>query len=296
MNANRGDSAQITRDYFDSLLVELRTIDAAMASTGFSLFGERFATPVMVAALSGLDRTRENGMADTARGAAAAGAPMWAGIGSEAELEAIIATGARTVKIVKPYADIDLIYRKLEHAEKAGALAVGMDTDYVFGGKRTRGFAMECPVSPKSLDEIKGFVKATGLPFIVKGVLSERDAYKALEAGAGGIVVSHHAGAVLDYSAPPLMVLPDIARLVGGSVPIFVDCGVTRGMDAFKALALGATAVCVGKAVIAGLTDNGAEGVRKAIEDISDELRWALCMTGSKDPAHIDPNIIRRLP
>jgi isopentenyl diphosphate isomerase/L-lactate dehydrogenase-like FMN-dependent dehydrogenase len=246
----------------------------------------------MVAALSGLDRTRENGMEDTAKGAAAAGAVMWAGIGGEKELEAIIATGAKTVKVVKPYADTDLIFKKLEHAEKAGAIAVGMDTDCVFGGKRSRGFAMEYPVGPKSLSEIRSFAEAVKIPFIVKGVLSEQDAYKALDAGAGGIVVSHHAGVVLDYAIPPLMILPKIVRLVNHKAPVFVDCGIMRGMDAFKALALGADAVSVGRAVMAGLAEDGANGVRKVLEDITSELYWAMSMTGSKDLAHIDPSLI----
>jgi isopentenyl diphosphate isomerase/L-lactate dehydrogenase-like FMN-dependent dehydrogenase len=289
---NAGDSARITREYFDSLLVELRTIDAVKASTEMELFGETFSTPVMVAALSGLDRTRPGGMVDTAKGAAAAGAVMWTGIGGEAELEALIATGAQTVKIIKPYADLDLVFKKLEHAEKSGAIAVGMDTDYVFGGKNNKGFAMEHPVAPKTLNDIKSFVEATKLPFILKGILSERDAGKAMEAGAGGIVVSHHGGGVMDYAVPPLKVLPRIAKIVGKKIPIFVDCGVTRGMDAFKALALGATAVSVGRAVMAGLSKDGADGVRRVLEDITEELRWAMNLTGSSELARIDPEVI----
>jgi isopentenyl diphosphate isomerase/L-lactate dehydrogenase-like FMN-dependent dehydrogenase len=289
---NAGDSAKITRAYFDSLLVELRTIDSVKASAEMKLFGETFSTPVMVAALSSLDRTRPGGMVDAAKGAAAAGAVMWTGIGSEAELEALIATGAKVVKIIKPYADADLIFKKIEHAEKSGAIAVGMDTDYVFGSKNNKGFAMEYPVSPKTREEIKSFVKATKLPFILKGILSEQDARKALEVGAGGIVVSHHGGSVLDYAVPPLKVLPRVAKVVDKKIPIFVDCGVTRGMDAFKALALGASAVSVGRAVIAGLSSDGADGVRKVLEDITEELQWAMNLTGSCDVTHIDPAVI----
>ncbi|MDR3265549.1 MAG: alpha-hydroxy-acid oxidizing protein, partial [Synergistaceae bacterium] len=245
-NGHNGNSQQITREYFDSLRVELRTIDAVEASTEMTLFGSSFATPVMVAALSRLDNTRPNGMVETARGAAAAGAVMWTGIGSEEELESLIETGAKTIKIIKPYVDKDLIFKKIEHAEKAGALAIGMDTDYFFGNKNNKGFAMEYPVSPKTLEEVKSFIRATKLPFILKGILSEQDAKKALEAGAGGIVVSHHGGSVIDYAVPPLKILPRIVKVIGGKIPIFVDCGIVRGMDAFKALAPGATAVSVG--------------------------------------------------
>jgi len=291
-NGHNGNSQQITREYFDSLRVELRTIDAVEASTEMTLFGSSFATPVMVAALSRLDNTRPNGMVETARGAAAAGAVMWTGIGSEEELESLIETGAKTIKIIKPYVDKDLIFKKIEHAEKAGALAIGMDTDYFFGNKNNKGFAMEYPVSPKTLEEVKSFVRATKLPFILKGILSEQDAKKALEAGAGGIVVSHHGGSVTDYAVPPLQILPRIVKLIDGKIPIFVDCGIVRGMDAFKALAPGATAVSVGRAVMEGLSRDGAAGVQKVLEEITVELRWAMSLTGSRDVAHIAPDVV----
>jgi isopentenyl diphosphate isomerase/L-lactate dehydrogenase-like FMN-dependent dehydrogenase len=289
-SVNRGNSTAITRNYFDSLQVELRVIDSVKASTAFELYGASFDTPVMVAALSGLDRVRPEGAVATARAAASVGAVMWTGIGGGEELEKMIAAGARTVKIVKPYADRDLIFQKIAHAEAAGALAVGMDIDFVFGGRQKPGFAMDFPVSPKTLEDLKSFVRATKLPFILKGVLSERDAEKALEAGAGGIVVSHHAG-VIDYAVPPLRMLPRIAKVIGKKIPIFVDCGVQSGMDAFKALALGASAVSVGRALMAGLKD-GEAGVQKILEEFTGELRWAMNLTGSPDLNHIDPAVI----
>jgi isopentenyl diphosphate isomerase/L-lactate dehydrogenase-like FMN-dependent dehydrogenase len=285
------NSSAIAREYFDSLQIELRTIDSVVASTETEIFGSTFSTPVMVSALSGLDNMRANGMSDTAKGALAAGAAMLTGIGSEAELDMLVATGAKIVKIIKPYADQDLIYKKIEHANASGAIALGMDTDFVFGGMQSRGLAMGVPVSPKSLDDIKGFVQASKLPFILKGVLSERDAEKALEAGAGGIMLSHHAG-VIDYAVPPVKILPRIAKLVDGKIPIFVDCSITRGLDAFKALALGASAVAVGRAVLGGLSANGAQGVQKVLEDITSELQWAMNLTGSPDVNHIDPSVI----
>ena len=289
----RGNPAQITQDYFDSLLLELRFIDSVDASTGMSLYGHAFKTPVMTAALTGQSRGRPRGMEELAEGAAAAGAVMWTGIGSEEELESIVATGAKTIKIVKPYADRDLIFKKIAHAEKAGAIALGMDIDYVFGRSNNRGFAMEFPVSPKSLDDIKSFIAATKLPFILKGVLGERDAEKALEAGAGGIVVSHHGG-IIDYALPPLQILPRIVRIIDGKMPVFVDCGFSRGLDVFKALALGARAVSVGKILLPALAKDGAAGVQRTIEEITAELNWAMSLAGSADLSRIDPGALHR--
>jgi isopentenyl diphosphate isomerase/L-lactate dehydrogenase-like FMN-dependent dehydrogenase len=289
----RGDPARIIQEYFDSLLFELRLIDSVKASTGMTLYGHSFHTPVMTAVLSGMSGSRPRGMAELAEGAAAAGAVMWTGIGSEEELESLIATGAKTVKIIKPYADRDLIFKKIAHAEKAGAIALGMDIDHVFGNRTSPGFAMEFPVSPKSLEDIKSFVGATKLPFILKGVLSEGDAEKALEAGAGGIVVSHHGG-IVDDAAPPLQMLPRIVKIIGGKMPVFVDCGFSRGVDVFKALALGATAVSVGRILLPALVQDGAAGVQKVLDQITAELNWVMSLTGSPDLSRIDPAVIQK--
>ncbi|MDR1539436.1 MAG: alpha-hydroxy-acid oxidizing protein [Clostridiales bacterium] len=289
--ANGGDTSKITRDYFDSLLLEMRHIDAVKPTTETVIYGEKFSSPIMTAALSHLDKVRPNGTVLMAQGAYASKSAMWIGMGDEEELEAIIETGAKTIKIIKPYADNDVILKKIEHAEKSGALAVGIDIDHAFGSISEWDYILGLRMSPKSFDEIKSFVNATKLPFIIKGVLSLQDALKCLEAGVNGIVVSHHHGMV-DYALPPLMILPKIAKAVGGKFPIFVDCCFERGLDVFKALALGATAVSVGRALMKPLKDDGADGVQKYIEEMKHELQWAMAVTCSKNPSSIDPTIL----
>jgi isopentenyl diphosphate isomerase/L-lactate dehydrogenase-like FMN-dependent dehydrogenase len=290
-NINPWDANQITREYFDSLMIEMRHIDAVLPSTTFELYGETFATPIMTAALSHLSNCHPGGMAEMAKGAVAANAVMWTGMGEESELEAITATGARTIKIIKPHADNKNIYRKIEHAEQCGCFAVGMDIDHAFNSQGQYDTVLGLPMTGKTLEEIKDFVKATKLPFIIKGVLSERDTDKCLEAGVKGIVVSHHHG-IQNYAIPPLMILPKIAKLVNHSIPIFVDCGVTNGMDAFKALALGATAVSVGRELMTHLSHGGAEGVQKRLNEMNQELAGAMARTCSPDLKSIDPSVI----
>ncbi len=285
------DSNEITREYFDSLLVEMRHIDAVIPSTRFTLYGETFDTPVMMAALSHLNHIHPQGMAEMAKGAYAANAVNWAGMGDEAELEAITATGARTIKIIKPYADNDYILRRIEHAESCGVLALGMDVDHAFGGNGQYDNVLGFQMAAKSLSEIKEFVQATELPFIIKGVLSEQDAYKCLEAGAQGIVVSHHHG-IMNYAVPPLKILSRIVRVIDHQIPVFVDCGVISGMDVFKALALGADAVCAGRVIMGPLGANGADGVRDQIRKMTEELAGAMARTCSPDIRHIDPLVI----
>ena len=226
------NSDKITRDYFDSLLLESRYIDSCLPSTKFELYGKAFDTPIMTAALSHLGNTAKNGMTLYAGAAAKSNAVHWDGMGSDEELEEIVATGAATIKIIKPHADNKEVFRKIEHAVNAGCFAVGMDIDHAFNGSGGYDNVMGLPMKAKSTEELKDFVQAAKVPFVVKGVLSARDAEKCLKAGVRGIVISHHHG-IMPYSVPPLFVLPEIAKAVANEIPIFVDCGIESGADVY---------------------------------------------------------------
>lgn len=291
MQRKTGSSDLITRAYLDSLLLEVRHLDSVMPDTGMNLFGCHFDTPVMTAALSHLHNTWENGMAEFARGAALANAVCFSGMGPEKELEGMIDTGAKVVKIIKTYKDRDSIYRKIQHAEQYGALAVGMDIDHAFshnGYDCIEGMEMR----PLTTEELKQYVQSTKLPFVIKGVLSVQDALKCKEAGVKGIVVSHHNGR-LQYSVPPLMVLPEIMKAVGGSMEVFVDCSLESGIDVYKCLALGAKACCIGRPLMKRLGEKGAEGVKEGILDITRDLRYTMAMTCTKDLSSMDPTVMR---
>ncbi|RNC29132.1 MAG: 4-hydroxymandelate oxidase [Candidatus Dichloromethanomonas elyunquensis] len=298
LNMKRGSETgivqKITRDYLDVLMFETRIIDSVKAATEVKLFGQTFDTPVMTGALSSLSGICSDPMVKIARGVLAAGAVMFVGIGEEAELREITATGVKAVKIVKPYKDNERIFEKISQAEACGAFAVGMDITSSFGVKIGESVVRPGLMSPKTLEDIRGYVQSTKLPFILKGVLSVQDAEKALEAGVSAIVVSHHGGATLDYAVPTLKVLPGIVKVVGGRIPVLVDGGMTRGTDVFKALALGADGVLAGYAVMAGLAAGGAEGVENIIKGITEELRRVMSLTGSSDLSKISSDVIWR--
>ena len=122
-------------------------------------------------------------------------------------------------------------------------------------------------------------------------MLSEADAYKCLQAGVKGIVVSHHHG-IMEYAVPPLRILPSVVKVVGGEIPVFLDCGIVSGMDAFKALALGADGVCAGRVLMEPLREKGAEGVRDTLLGMTDELKGVMAKTGCFDLAHMDASVI----
>ena len=289
-NHNAGDSNQITRDYFDSILLETRYMDSDLPSTEMQLYGCTFQTPIMTAALSHLNGVCEDGMCGMARGAKAAHAVHWVGMGEDEELEQILATGADTVKIIKPHEDSSVIVHKIEHAIEHGCMAVGMDIDHAYNG--SGGYDVVCGLKMRaqSTAELMEYIKTSSVPFIVKGVLSAQDAARCVEAGAKGIVVSHHHG-IMQYAVPPLMVLPEIVHAVHGQIPIFVDCGIESGMDVFKALALGADAVCVGRELMGPLKE-GSQAVCRRIQEMNGELMSIMARTGARDLSQIDPSVL----
>lgn len=286
------NSDKITRDYFDSLLLESRYLDSDTPSTKMELFGKTFDTPIMTAALSHLGNTAKNGMITYAQAAKIENAVHWVGMGEDKELEDIITTGAATIKIIKPHADNKEVYRKIEHAVNAGCFAVGMDIDHSFKNDGTYDNVLGLDMKPKSTEELADFVQAAGIPFIVKGVQSPKDAEKCLKAGCAGIVVSHHHG-MMEYSIPPLMILPEILKAVDNQIPVFVDCGFESGMDAYKALALGATAVSVGRHLMP-LLKKGPEAVAERIHQMTQELSGVMAKTGVKTLAQMDSTVIHK--
>ena len=285
------DSNEITRQHFDSLLLETRYIDSDLADTKIKLFGQEFSMPVATAALSHMNNTAPDGMTKMAQGACMANALCFCGMGELDELKAMCASGAKVIKIVKPHENNDIVMAVLRDCQEAGAFALGMDIDHAFGANGEYDNVLGLPLKSKSTEEMRSFVAATKLPFIVKGVLSVQDAKKALEIGAAGIIVSHHHG-IMDYAVPPLMVLPEIKKAVGDKLTIFVDCCIESGMDAFKALALGADAVCVGRAIMPPLKEKGAEGVKEKLKEINRGLKATMNRTGFRNLSQIDDSVI----
>ena len=290
-----GNSNRIAREYIDSLRIETRYMDSTTPALDFTLYGESFASPIMTAALSHLDHFMFPGAADAlARGAKAANAVLWYGMAHEEEIERLAATGARMIEIIKPYADRDLIYRKIEHAQGLGLLAVGVDIDHPFSENGGADVVDGQEMAPLRTAELMELVKYAKLPLIIKGVLSRRDAERCLSAGAAGLVLSHHNNRI-EYALPPLALLPEIAAMAG-DVPLFVDCEIRTGMDAFKALALGAKGVCIGRPLMTAIKQGGADGARDYLLSANDALKKAMAYTGCADLAHMDRTIVHRAP
>ena len=115
---------------------------------------------------------------------------------------------------------------------------------------------------------------------LLKGVLRPADAELALDAGCDGLIISNHGGRSLDTNPASIEALPDIVARVGGRLPLLLDGGVRRGVDVFKALALGATAVLIGRPYLYGLAVGGAAGVARVVEILRTELEMTMGLVG----------------
>jgi len=142
----------------------------------------------------------------------------------------------------------------------------------------------------KYLDDIRPFIKG---PMLVKGIVNAADAKICVERGVDGIIVSNHGGRTLDYVPSTLEVLPEIVDAVGGKIPVLVDSGFRRGSDAVKAIALGARAVCLGRAARWGLGAFGPAGVQRLLEIMQAEFREAMATTGRTTIASLDRTAVR---
>ena len=289
------DSNIINEKYMDSILVEERLIGSVAADISTELFGKTFAMPIMTPAFSHLKQFggRElTGLEEYSAAAKKLNILNFCGMMENDMFEKIIATGADTVRIVKPYADNEKVRNQMKYAEDIGAFGIGMDIDHIFG-ENGYDVCMGETMAAQTEDMLRSYVESTDLPFFIKGVLSVRDAVKCADIGAKGIIVSHHHGR-MPYAVPPMMILPEIkAALRDRDVKIIVDCGISSGADVYKALALGADAAAVGRSMMPSLEKGGIGGVTDFISQVGRELRYMMSFTGFEKVSDIDSSALR---
>ncbi|KAF5296280.1 hypothetical protein FQR65_LT10275 [Abscondita terminalis] len=131
-------------------------------------------------------------------------------------------------------------------------------------------------------DDLKWFRSITKLPILLKGILTAEDAIKAADMGIVGVIVSNHGGRQLDGIPATIEALPEIVKAVGDRIDVFVDGGFREGADIFKALALGAKMVFVGRPILWGLSYDGQDGVKKVLDILENELDNTLALAGRK--------------
>jgi 4-hydroxymandelate oxidase len=325
-----GSADEITlranRTAFDRLRLQGRVLaDLAGAETRLTLFGQALEYPILLAPVASHGLAHPDGEKATAFGAAAMGATMVVSTQSSLTLEEIAASTTAPLWF-QLYVQHDRAFTEslLRRAEAAGCRAVIVTVDAQVSARNREqrvGFALPpgleaanlrgLPPMPPSRaglaesDVFRGLLDGapswkdiawlrslTRLPLLLKGIMSAQDARRAVAEGVDGIVVSNHGGRSLDTLPASIEALPRITGAVAGQVPLLLDGGIRRGTDVLKALALGASAVLVGRPCLHGLAVGGPVGVAHVLKILRTELEIAMALTGCARLDQVDRGVL----
>ena len=298
----KGIGTGFIRNYqkWQELCVNMDTIcENKPVDTSYDFFGKKVVLPVFAAPVGAMqlhygDKYDDLTYNDILVSACAdAGIAAFTGDGTnpaviEAAAEALKKSHGCGVPTVKPW-NMALVEEKLALVKAADPIAIAMDIDAA-GLPFLKNLTP--PAGSKTVEELRQIAERAEKPFILKGIMTVAGAKKALEAGASGIVVSNHGGRVLDQCPATAEVLPAIADAVGGRMTILVDGGIRTGMDVFKALALGADAVLIGRPFVNMVYGGGAEGVQVYVDKLKAELADTMAMCGAHCLANIKRSMI----
>jgi isopentenyl diphosphate isomerase/L-lactate dehydrogenase-like FMN-dependent dehydrogenase len=323
-----GDHSEFTvrrnRQAFDWVdLIPRGVADVSKIQTATEILGTKLAYPIMLAPTAyqvQLHPEAEIGMRQGA--ASASSTPMIVSNVSSLPFDKIAAADAPNELWFQHYPsqEFDTSREMVEGAQASGCKAIAITVDQQASAyertlhnrnlnapprraasRRGSGLAASAPnpyrvqtgrlwIDWKFIDKIRPSIKC---PMVIKGILTAEDARLCVEHGAQAVYVSNHGGRSMDYGPSTIEVLPEIAEAVGGRVPIIIDSGFRRGSDILKALALGATAVTVGRVSRWGLAAYGAPGAQRVLEILQTELTMAMAATGRPTLASIDKTLVR---
>lgn len=297
-----GDNAVRNYQKWQEIRVNMDTIhENKPIDTSVELFGRTFKYPFFAGPVGAMtlhygekydDLAYNNLLVDAC---AKGGIAAFTGDGTNAKVmegatAAIKAAGGLGIPTVKPW-NLETIREKMELVKASGSFAVAMDID---GAGLPFLKNLTPPAGSKTEDELREVAEMAGVPFIIKGIMTRRAALKAKDAGAAAIVVSNHGGRVLDQCPATAEVLEDIVEAVGGRMKILVDGGLRSGVDVFKALAMGADGVLLGRPFVTAVYGGAAEGVQCYIDKIGGELEDTMRMCGANTISDISRDMIFR--
>jgi isopentenyl diphosphate isomerase/L-lactate dehydrogenase-like FMN-dependent dehydrogenase len=277
----------------DSLAFRPRVlVDVSKIDPSTTFLGHRLKIPVMLAPIGSLQAITPQGGVAVSKAAEQFGTINFVSSVTQPGLEEIAAAG-RNPKIFQLYVQGDLKWIEilLGRVKKAGYAALCLTVDTAHYGHRERqmmdrwlppsrrgsGYEYRAALTWETLDAIK---EIAGLPFILKGVATAEDAAIAIEHGVNTIYVSNHGGRQLDHGRATIDILPEIVQAVGGRAQIIMDGGIVRGTDVLKAIALGATAVAIGKLQGWGLAAAGQQGLVRVLELLESEIITSMGLLG----------------
>ncbi|CAI0545007.1 unnamed protein product [Linum tenue] len=301
------------------ILVDVSNIDLTTTVMGFKI-----SMPIMIAPTAMLKMAHPDGEYATARAASAAGTIMTLSSLATSSIEEVASTGPgiRFFQLYV-YKDRNVAAQLVRRAERAGFKAIVLTVDTPRLGRReadiknrfvcltlknfegldlgkmtvdkvrpTKTPLSQLVKSASVAQDVKWLQTITLLPILVKGVLTAEDAKLAVQNGVAGIIVSNHGARQLDYVPATITALEEVVKAAEGRVPVFLDGGVRRGTDVFKALAMGASGVFIGRPVVFSLAADGEAGVRKVLQMLRDELELTMALSGCTSIEEITRNHI----
>jgi len=299
-------------------LTGVSTID-----TSIELFGERYAVPIFLAPCGAQQTFHPEGEVAVARAARAKNTLQILSTVTNRSVEDV--TSARGAPIwfqLYPTSDWNVTRAMIRRAEDAGCTALTLTVDIPArnmeeSARLRRDSNPECvschtgdawstkamfagvdmsklrmSVAGLTWDYVDRLKDATSMKVLVKGIVTADDALIALERGVDGIIVSNHGGRAEASGVSSIESLQEVVPAVQGRVPVLVDSGFRRGTDIFKALAIGADAICIGRPYLWGLGAFGQAGVERVIEILSRELEIVMTQMGTASLAEITPSSI----
>jgi isopentenyl diphosphate isomerase/L-lactate dehydrogenase-like FMN-dependent dehydrogenase len=292
-----------------------RLIDTTSLDTSVELFGQRFDTPIIVAPCGAQGAFHPEGEVAVARAAKTKNALQVLSTVTNFSVEDVAAArGAPIWFQLYPTSDWDLTRGMIERAENAGCTALALTVDIparnlepivrfardanpvcqachepgaagayrakpMFDGANLDG--MRLGIAGLTWEYVERLKETTSMRVLVKGIVTGEDAALCLEHGADGIIVSNHGGRAEDSGRSSIECLPEVIAAVDGRVPVIVDSGFRRGTDVFKALALGAAAVGIGRPYLWGLAAFGQPGVERVLDILTRELQIVMQQMGT---------------
>ena len=297
---------------FKNIFLETATLeDLKGANTKIELFGQEYETPIFVAPVAYQKLVDVSGEVSTVLGANAMNISMCVSSFSSSTLEEIssYATSPLWFQLyIQP--DMNTNLKLIKKAENLGFKALVITIDAPISGIRNTeqraGFCLPNGISAVNIKnpiqtntnfenvfdvvsslptwkDIEFIKQNTKLPVILKGITSASYAKKAVDLGIDGIIVSNHGGRTIDTLPSTIELLPKIAKAVENKIPILLDGGIRRGSDIVKAIALGASAVMIGRPIMYGLATAGALGVAHTLKILKEELEVSMIFTGCKN-------------
>jgi len=304
-----------------------RLRDVSQIDTSVNLFGTKWKTPIIIAPTGGNKAYDPEGEIAVARAARAGGFLNVLSNAGASTIEDVIAARQGEVWFqLYATSSVEVAKQVIRRVERAGAPVLEITVDRN-GGRNQETFFRLRKLDPRNCagchvhgigsaqerpnydgidmsgvksmqssnmtwDFIKQVRDTTKMKIILKGILTEEDATLCLKYGVDGIHVSNHGGRSEDGGRGSIECLPEVAKVAKGKVPILFDSGVRRGSDIFKALALGASAVCVGRPYLWGLGAFGQPGVEKVMDILKTEFTGVMQQMGAPSIADIHPSMV----